>query len=395
MNNRKEIFKAVRPMAKVHADIEEKLRATSSAKYGGMFYTDKARKLHVAILENNPKLADEVVAKDVLLHRVRYSWKTMNEVQQAAESLFGCHGIHIACFEPDRNQICIGVERINDDVIHDIMAEMVGLGFDDENMFRIIEKQRAEGFKLLPNEDDATNEQRANVSTEETTVTTIMPGGMIQVKDASGTYHHLCSVNFGYVYNNTAYIAGAGHAGASSYVGLDAYYVPPVTGYPISSVPVSYNSANRVKIGVVALYRLGGNYDLQTIHITESNLAFTHTAYNGVSIDSIGGTITQGAPLRICGVTTRYDADYEYGYCANAQVSLSAYGKTMTNLMQLDFGANSGTSGGPVITQDADDSIRLVGLASVNGTSTCYAVPVRYMISTYSLSALAEGSITV
>ena len=395
MKSNKALFPFDRPMAKQHEEIEGLLYGCSKDKFGGMYYTDNANKLHVAVLENDEEIRKRVSAKDVEFHRVKYSWETMNEAQSAVERLFGSYGIHSASFEPENNRICIGVDNANSSVIQDIIAEMAAMGFDDANMFYIAREERPEGFKPLEENVVQSFSMNKPSSIAETTTTTIMPGGMIQVKDSAGTYHHLCSVNYGYVYNSNAYIVGAGHAGSSSYVGKDAYYIPPITGYPISSVPLNYNSANRVKIGVVALYRLGGNYDLHTIRITENNLAFSHTAYNGCSISTIGGNITQGAPLRICGITTRYDADYEYGYCANAQVSLSAYGKTMTNLIQLDFGANNGTSGGPIITQDSDDSIRLVGLASVNGTSTCYAMPVRYMISTYSLSELPEGSITV
>lgn len=122
---------------------------------------------------------------------------------------------------------------------------------------------------------------------------------------------------------------------------------------------------------------------------------FTYTCYSGWAVSSGGGTVSQGSALRICGITTRYDAGYEYGYCADAQASVSAYDTLMTNLIQADFGANNGTSGGPLITVASDGSIRLVGSASVNSTSSFYCTKIQYMVDAYGLTVMPEGSISV
>lgn len=148
-------------------------------------------------------------------------------------------------------------------------------------------------------------------------------------------------------------------------------------------------------MGTIAFRRLEGNFDLHTICITQSNLKFTHTGYNGWTINSIGGTVTSGSLLRVCGITTRYDAGYEYGSCSDAQASRSVGGHTITNMFRANFGANGGTSGGPVITADSSGNIRLVGLASSNDAGSFYAVRVQYMIDAYSLSILPSGTISV
>lgn len=67
----------------------------------------------------------------------------------------------------------------------------------------------------------------------------------------------------------------------------------------------------------------------------------------------------------------------------------------MTNLIQADFGANNGTSGGPLITVASDGSIRLVGSASVNSTSSFYCIKIQYMVDAYGLTVMPEGSISV
>jgi len=250
--------------------------------------------------------------------------------------------------------------------------------------------------------DDATN-IAASIDTEgdgasvKASTTTIMPGGLLAIEKSSGSYTLAASVNFGYVYDGNPYIVGAGHASDPDYVGKNAYYIPySGAGYPIAGIATTYNSANRVKIGVVAMSPdAGGNYDFFTIRVTESNLKFTHTGYNGWKINAMGGTVSEGAALRVCGVTTRYDASYEYGFCTSANFSYSAHGSTMTNLIVADFGANNGTSGGPLITPDSNGNIRLVGLASVNNIGAFASVHVKYMIDSFSLSPLAEGTISV
>ena len=402
--NRKQNYDKVHSVNTVialeHQNILNKLSSYDCDKFGGMYFTDHGSQLHIAILDGNDSLMDAVSEKNVLFHRVRYSWALMNEAQSAIDTLIGRYGIHLSRFEPENNVITMGVRNKDHDIIQSINKEMRGLGYD-LSMFRIAEEDPAEGFGLPTSEaeeehvHDKTSVLSAYEEDDLDDTTTIMPGGMIQVLDSTGAYKHICSVNYAFVYNSIPYLVGAGHTGSEGYIGRDAYYIPPNDGYPISNVPTTYNSTNRVKVGTVALHRLGGNYDLRTIRVTENNLSFSHTAYNGKTISSLGGTIVQGAPVRVCGITSRYDADYEYGYCSNAQVSMSAYGKTMTNLFQLDFGANNGTSGGPVMTQDADGTFRLVGLASVNGTSTCYAMPIRFMINTYNLSGLSEGTISI
>ena len=89
--------------------------------------------------------------------------------------------------------------------------------------------------------------------------------------------------------NGAPYLVIAGHVGANNdnYSGQSAYYVPPTTGYPIADVSTSFNSTNRVKVGTFALQNLGGNYDIRTIRVTTANLAFTHTAYNGWTINKV------------------------------------------------------------------------------------------------------------
>lgn len=370
MNKSEKLFQVSHPMAKAHGEIEKRLYENDKRQFGGMFYTDKARKLHIAVMGNNSRMIEQLAQKDVLFQEVKYSWETMNEVQEAVNSLLGRYGIHMSAFEPQNNRVCIGVDVANSEIVRAITVEMAGLGFASSDMFQIIEKARANEFHTLgesvKNESSASKRLAEssideNTEPDEDDVTTIMPGGMILVEDSSGSLVHLCSVNYGYIYNNTPYLVGAGHAGSAAYVGQDAYYVPPITGYPISNVSTSYNSSKRVKVGVVALQRLGGNYDLRTIRVTENNLAFTHTAYNGWTITNIGGSITQGAPLRLCGITSRYDADYEYGYCLNSQVSMTAYGKTMTNLIQLDFGQTTEPAGDLLLRRiQAEISVWLV-----------------------------------
>ena len=407
MDNSMKSTKHVHPMNKVHKSFEKNLHEHEKKTFGGMFYTDKAKKLHIAVMNSRDPLVEQMAADNVVFHEVKHSWEDLNDVQNAVTSIFNKYGIHTASFEPEANRINIGVETVNGDVIRAIQAEMKGMGYADNSMYGITQMDRISRFKPM-NDSDAVVAEAVNyalaaeaVSADEVNALTVMPGGMIQVKNNNGSYVQLCSVNFGYIYNNTPYLVGAGHTGSAGYVGCDAYYVPPIiavngeAAYPIAGMDTTYNAVNRVKIGVVALQRLGGNYDLRTIRITEPNINFTHVAYNGCRVSELGGTVTQGAPLRICGVTTRYDADYEVGYCANAQTSVSAYDTTMTNMIKLDIGANNGTSGGPVMTPRDDGTYRLVGIASVNGVGVCYAAPVRYMMSTYGLSMMSEGSIAI
>lgn len=403
MENKMKFIPKERPMAKEHEQIVHNLHSHDKRKFGGMFYTNDGTKLHVAVNGANDPLIEQLAQKDVVFHQVAHTWEDLNTLQAAIGTMFGKHGVHTSGFLPQKNCLYIGVDNLNEDIRSDILRELRGLGYADNGMFVIVQEERASGNDAMTAaEDDAESEAVALVADEgislaADTLATIMPGGLIQRQDSSGAYHNMSSLNFGYMYNGVPYLVIAGHSGASddSYSGLSAYYVPPTTGYPIAAVPTSYNSSNRVKVGNFVLHNLGGNYDIRTIRVTTANLAFTHTAYNGWTINKIGGDIEVGDPLRICGVTTRYDASYEYGSCDAIQVEKEAYGTTLRGLFRLNFGANNGTSGGPVITQDSNGDIRLVGLASVNGTSQCWAMPVQYMIDMYNLSMMSEGTISV
>ena len=144
------------------------------------------------------------------------------------------------------------------------------------------------------------------------------------------------------------------------------------------------------------LRKLTGNYDFTSIRCTQSGLAFSHTAYNGCEVSSIGGSLAVGDTLRLCGVTTRYDADYEIGTCTSIQTSASVSGTTISNMIKIDLVGNTGTSGGPIMVYDSDiDAYRLIGMCSAQGTNCVYGANINYVMNGYNLSILPEGSITV
>lgn len=403
MENKMKFIPKERPMAKEHEKIVHNLRSHDKRKFGGMFYTNGGAKLHVAVNGVNDPLIGQLAQKDVVFHQVAHTWEDLNTLQAAIGTMFGKYGVHTSGFLPQKNCLYIDVDNLNEDNRSDILRDLRGLGYADNGMFMIVQEERASGNDAMAAVEEAAAPEVVALAADEgislaaDTVATIMPGGLIQLRDASGAYHNLCSLNFGYMYNGAPYLVIAGHSGANDddYKDLSAYYVPPTTGYPIADLSTSFNSSNRVKVGTFALQSLGGNYDIRTIRVTTANLAFTHTAYNGWTINKVGGDIEVGDPLRICGVTSRYDAAYEYGSCDAIQVEKEAYGTTLKGLFRLNFGANNGTSGGPVITQDSNGDIRLVGLASVNGTSQCWAMPVQYMIDSFNLSMMPEGTISV
>lgn len=403
MENKMKFIPKERPMGREHEKIILSLRSHDKRKFGGMFYTDGGTKLHVAVNGADDPLIEQLAQKDVVFHQVAHTWEDLNTLQAAIGTMFGKHGVHTSGFLPQKNCLYIGVDNLNDDIRSDILRDLRGLGYADNGMFMIVQEERAIGNDAMTTAEESVESEAVVLASDEEislatdTLATIMPGGLIQRRDSSGSYHNLSSLNFGYMYNGAPYLVIAGHVGANNdnYSGQSAYYVPPTTGYPIADVSTSFNSTNRVKVGTFALQNLGGNYDIRTIRVTTANLAFTHTAYNGWTINKVGGDIEVGDPLRICGVTTRYDAAYEYGSCDAIQVEKEAYGTTLRGLFRLNFGANNGTSGGPVITQDSNGDIRLVGLASVNGTSQCWAMPVQPMIDAYNLSMMSAGTISV
>ena len=149
MNKSEKLFQVSRPMAKAHGEIEKRLYENDKRQFGGMFYTDKARKLHIAVMGNNSRMIEQLAQKDVLFQEVKYSWETMNEVQAAVNSLLGRYGVHMSAFEPQNNRVCIGVDVANSEIVRAITVEMAGLGFASSDMFQIIEKVRANEYHTL------------------------------------------------------------------------------------------------------------------------------------------------------------------------------------------------------------------------------------------------------
>lgn len=403
MDIAKKFIPTERPNAKQHQKLETRMHEMDKRNLGGIFYTNDATQLHVNVLDSNITLADKILDKGIVVHIVKHSWDYLNRLQEAVTSLFGTHGIHMANMSHRYNRVIIGVDHLNKDIAEEIITELSAMGFDDMDAYTIEVKDRVSFPQFLTSPEDNHEVASSAILTEEPEEgpsNVIMPGGMLLVKNANGSFGHLCSLNFGYYYKGAPYLVGAGHACSASNVGLEAYYVPydeSVGGYPMSRtfLPTSYNAAKRFKLGTIRLRRLGGNYDLFTIGITESGLSFTRTPYNGYTISRFGGTVTEGSVMRICGMTTQYGTIFDYGACADAQASVSSYNTTMTNLIQLDIGANMGTSGGPICTVDADGSVRLVGLASVPGTGTCYGVSIQRMIDAYSLTVMEDGPINI
>ena len=106
--------------------------------------------------------------------------------------------------------------------------------------------------------------------------------------------------------------------------------------------------------------------------------------------------VLAGDTLRLCGVTTRYDADYEIGTCTSIQTSASVSGTTISNMIKIDLVGNTGTSGGPIMVYDSDtDAYRLIGMCSAQGNNCVYGANINYVMNSYNLSILPEGSITV
>ena len=391
----KDLFFAERPMYKIHKSFQAQLEELDNTLFGGFYYSDSAKKLHIIALQNSNLDLSKFEAKDVIFHKAKFSYGSLLELQTAVDSLIGSNGIHASSCEPDTNLVRIGVDKVSEELLHFIHNELSHLGYNDESMYVIeqIERPTPMSGDTQPIVEDNTNE---NVQLSPNYSATIMPGGMMVRKDSNGNYGGLASINFGFLYNGKPYLVGAGHACPTSYANNDVYYVPySGNGYPIAGLTASYNSSNRVKIGKIALRNVSGSLDLFTVRITENNLAFTHTAYNGWTIDRIGGNVAVGDLIRVCGVTTRYDADYEYGTCSAINQTRTVSGTTISNMFKMNFGANNGTSGGPVITRDSDNGIRLVGAASSNDTSSFYAVMTKKMLESYSLTMLPAGAISV
>lgn len=404
MNTIKRFIPMDRPFAKQHQEVENRVHEMDKRSIGGIFYTNNATKLHVNALAGNFPSVEKIMGDDVQIHSVKFSWDYLNQLQEAVTSLFGKMGIHTANMSQKYNRIIIGVDELSQDIAEAIFAELRGLGFAEMDAYAIEVKERVNFPQFNPVADEADMDTPVaaleNMNDAEETSKTLMPGGMLLIKNSNGTFTYGASLNFGYYFQGLPFLVAAGHACSDSDVGKEVYFVPfdkEVGGYPLSRVflPTSYNATNRFKIGTIRLRKLGGNLDFYSIGVTESGLDFSRTMYNGYKVDTVGGTVTEGSILRICGMTTQYGTVFDYGACADAQASVTAYSKKMTNLIQLDIGGNMGTSGGPISTIDADGKVRLVGLASVPGTGTCYGVSVQKLMDTYALTPMVEGLITV
>lgn len=367
--------------------------------FGGIYFTDKGKKAHLNVLAGKASTFARLVSDDVILHPVRYSWSQLNEAQDAATSLFGKKGVHCSDVSLQNNRAIIGVMDDSADALAEIRAEMCKLGFA-EDMY-VIEKADPIRFMNMPEGAVSEAEMAAPLSTTDTEITTIMPGGLLSYKTSNGTYKLMASLTFGFNYNGQPYFVGAAHAlnAADFSNGVQIYYTPYMNnGYPISenNITAAYNSAERVLLGNAMLRKLTGNYDFTSIRCTQSGLAFSHTAYNGCEVSSIGGSLAVGDTLRLCGVTTRYDADYEIGTCTSIQTSASISGTTISNMIKIDLVGNTGTSGGPIMVYDSDtDAYRLIGMCSAQGTNCVYGANINYVMNGYNLSILPEGSITV
>ena len=67
--NQKLFYEANHPIVKIHGEIEERMHDQDKRQFGGIYYTNKARKLHVALLENSHYAFEEkIAAQDVELH---------------------------------------------------------------------------------------------------------------------------------------------------------------------------------------------------------------------------------------------------------------------------------------------------------------------------------------
>lgn len=247
MANKRNFYPKERLMAREHEKIERDLNAHDKRKFGGMYYSDDATKLNIAVNSSGDPLADMLTQKDVVFHRVKYSWEELNLLQSAVETLFNKYGIHSSGFLPQNNSIYIGVDYLNEDIRGDIQREMRGLGYDDEDMYTLVQEDRAGESDSVPTDDGeektATyDESDRGIERAANSVTTIKPGCLIQRFDPSdGTYHNMWSLNFAYDYNGTTYLVTAGHVDGKGgdFKGHSAYYVPPAAGYPIVDVPTS------------------------------------------------------------------------------------------------------------------------------------------------------------
>lgn len=115
-------------MAREHEKIERDLNVHDKRKFGGMYYTDDATKLHVAVNTTGDSLTDQLAQKDVVFHHVKYSWEELNTLQAAVGTLFDKHGIHTSGFLPQKNCIYIGVDYLNEDIRNDIQRDEMGTG---------------------------------------------------------------------------------------------------------------------------------------------------------------------------------------------------------------------------------------------------------------------------
>ena len=367
--------------------------------FGGIYFTDKGEKAHLNVLTSKADAFARFVSDDVILHPVKYSWGQLNEAQDAATSLFGKKGIHCSDVSLQGNHAVIGVMDDSADALAEICEEMRKLGFA-EDMY-VIEKADPIRFMNMPEGAVSEAEMAAPLQTRDSGITTIMPGGLLTYKTSSGTYKLMASLTFGFSYNGQPYFVGAAHAlNATDFNnGVQVYYTPYAgNGYPVSTnnITAAYNSAERVLLGTAALRKLTGNYDFVSVQCNQSGLAFSHTAYNGCEVSSIGGSLAVGDTLRLCGVTTRYDADYEIGTCTSTQTSASVNGTTVSNMLKIDLVGNTGTSGGPIMVYEPNtDTYRLVGMCSAQGANCVYGANINYVMNGYNLSILPEGNITV
>lgn len=239
---------------------------------------------------------------DVILHPLKHSWGQLNEAQDAVTSLFGKKGIHCSDVSLQGNHAVIGVMDDSADALAEIRAEMCKLGFA-EDMY-VIEKADPIRFMNMPEGAVSEAEMDAPLQTADSGIVTIMPGVLLTYKTFSSTYKLMVSLTFGFNYNGQTYFVGAAHAlNATDFNnGVQVYYTPYAgNGYPVSTnnITAAYNSAERVLLGNAMLRKLTGNYDFTSIQCTQSGLAFSHTAYNGCEVNSIGGSLSVGDTLHL------------------------------------------------------------------------------------------------
>lgn len=85
-------------MNKIKAERLNSVRKASEElnkeNFGGIYFTDKGERAHLNVLASKAGAFARFVSEDVILHPVKYSWSQLNEVQDAATSMFGQRGIH-------------------------------------------------------------------------------------------------------------------------------------------------------------------------------------------------------------------------------------------------------------------------------------------------------------